>query len=182
MSDPIRTLRQATQSLVGRRCLGVVGGWGSYLSIEFEPAYIRRRPVDNSKMVAALRNHMGEVSLFLTDAAWRLTRGRRILVGSLDKLRSRHEQAAIRALAGLRVVVVELVEPGWMLKVSFTRGIALEVFPVSSEFCEGVDGYSVLLPRRTFSVLPGGRVGVEQSKRWQRMRVPVVPGKSGHRR
>lgn len=170
MNTKARALESGLKGLVGRRCIGVAAGWGSYLGIDFEPRFPRLRPVGNPHLPPTLRKYIGEISLFVTGAAWRLTSSGAISVGSLDRLRLPAVQTSIRKIEGRRVRLVAVAQPGWVLRVEFDRGLTFEVFPVASRFDKEGDNYTCLLPTKSIAVLGGGRVDVEESNRWRAWR------------
>src|SRR5262249_48629306 len=131
--------------------------------IQFEPSHKLVKASSNEALPKTLRYRMGEVSLFVTDAAWRLMSAGTIRVGSSDRPGGPGD-AAIRKLGGRRLRK-GTVRRGCFLTMQFERGLVLEVLPIASRFNKKVDNYSLLLPKRSIAVVAGGGVHVEASTR-----------------
>lgn len=167
---PVASLKRALQSLVGRRCIGVIAGWGSILAIDFEPARRLRVPRITPHLPPRMRTHEGELSLFVEFASWSLWSRGALLISSIADLRSNAGQRRVRRIEQRRLqsVVVDADTRGASLR--FENGLRMDLLPVVPKHDRDGTDYTVFLPRTSVSVGRGGRISVELHERSKRTR------------
>lgn len=148
-----KELSRALQSMVGKPLWGMVtsGAGGSILSLhigEKVPSDLISR---NMMLQLELRTHEGEYKL-LVECDWRIERVERVIATYRDDVTPgglMHRTA--NSLVGNDISRIELRRPGHDLRIWFSDGALLSVFPSSTPMTER-DDYVLFVPREVIVV------------------------------
>ena len=150
--------RQWVRALVGRKCVAVVGGWGSLLQLHFGPLRKMARPIDNARLPDRMQTYEGAMVVFIENAAWRMIKDDRIVVGSNDNTARSDISKMLAGMSGRGVRVARLTIPGAALTIQLAGAVRIEVLPLESVLGVNDESYHLRLNDEWMSVLRGGRI------------------------
>jgi hypothetical protein len=156
----IRRFKKRLTQLIGAKCLGVIAGTGSgsMMTVELGKPVKRGGPVKNEYLSDLLRNYRGEYCVFAQGCAWRLDRKQKVVCGWHE------EEAVIRrsmsALAGRRLVAIEICNPALDLNLFFSGGYVLRLF--CDQTMSESDNYAIRFPDCWYSVGPRSELAMSQ--------------------
>lgn len=163
----LAVLKQYLRSLSKKKCWSVVAGssTGSMVTLDFGDRIPRKRPMKNPNLSPEQRGFVGEFSMYLQDAAWRLD-GRRgpICSSSDDNDLDGPMVTGLRQLKGRVVKEARIRNSVGDLELAFNGEHVLHVFCVQTNSEDDVDNYSLYAKRKIVSVGPKARITVENNE------------------
>jgi hypothetical protein len=146
-----RTARDVVAALHGKKCWNVAcgGSVGSTFQLALGGKVPRERPLKNPTVSSEYRQYEGQVGLMVW-CSWRLEMPSGPLTSSDDE--SPRMESGLRRLAGKTVRRVSISD-GWFLRIEFSMGLILSVFPDHVGANASFDGnWEVWAPGRLYAV------------------------------
>lgn len=151
-------------SLQGKECWGFIAGAGSgsMVTFDFGGRVPRRKPALNPNLTDEQRNFIGEITLFIQDAAWRIDSENGVLCGSTtwNDLAGPFGDG-LRKIVGCRVQGIAVSRPGMDLSIEFDKGLRLKVFCNQTNAEDDGVNYSLHLNTKVYVVGINSSVTIE---------------------
>lgn len=152
MNDELkRKFTSDLQKLVGKECWGIVEGEGTGSIIDFKlgEKILMEKPIENEYLPRDLQLYNSEFSLFV-QSVWRVDSRERVICGAWTEHEFVHQEMA--QIIGQTVKTIELFEPAFDLKITFSNELKLNIFCDQTNDVDENDNYSYFTPEIIYTV------------------------------